>query len=183
LQNTVSEEAAALDLLADRALRADRESIRLVNAQPVDVRQSKRDICRDLARQRVADGKAEDKLADGAGAICACWLVLRREKYRTSNVGDHQQGARAAKHAFESQAKIFWIESGQAFIEDNQLGVLQKSARDIEPLGEQAILRIGDYTFMWTSFTPASPKMTILRVSDDSPRLCRELTTSTCRPL
>ena len=33
------------------------------NAQPVDVRQSKRDICRDLSWQGVADGK--DKLADG----------------------------------------------------------------------------------------------------------------------
>ena len=55
-------------------------------------------------------------------------------------MGDHQQRARAAKHAFESQAKIFRIESGQAFVEDDQLGVLQKSARD----KEAAALSVGE---------------------------------------
>ena len=87
-------------------------------------RQPRRDICRDLAWRRVADEQAEDKLADGAGAICAGWLVLRREEYRTSNMGDHQQRARTVEHAFESQAKIFRIEGGEAFVEDDQVGVL-----------------------------------------------------------
>lgn len=55
-----------------------------------------------------------------------------RNDVRISDMGDYQQRARTPKHAFESPAKIFRIESGEAFVKYDQLGVLQNSARDKE---------------------------------------------------
>jgi superfamily II DNA or RNA helicase len=77
LQNTVSEEAAALDLLADRALRTDRESIRLVATI------LRKRAASSLAAIRNTIAQRKENIAQTAGEI-----EVKREYLRALKRGD-----------------------------------------------------------------------------------------------
>lgn len=47
-------------------------------------------------------------------------------------MGDYHERAGAAEDAFERGSEVFGVECGEAFVEDDEAGVLQQGARDVD---------------------------------------------------